>query len=208
MGYTVSFDSRRTGLDPNAGVLARVEQDFLGLGGDTTSVKTTALLSGEMKVLGEEVTLVGTVEGGLLSYSKGQGRVIDRFRLGGNTMRGFEPGGIGPREYDAIEGVNDALGGDKFAAMRLEALFPIGIPEEYGISGGVFYDVGNLWGLEYDTDLHPIYYESGSWRQAAGFSLFWITPVGPFRFNFSRAISKEPLDMPNDFELTLATRRF
>ena len=208
VGYTVSFDSRRTGLDPNAGVLARVEQDFLGLGGDTTSVKTTALLSGEMKVLGEEVTLVGTVEGGLLNYSKGQGRVIDRFRLGGNTMRGFEPGGIGPREYDAIEGVNDALGGDKFAAMRLEALFPIGIPEEYGISGGVFYDVGNLWGLEYDTDLHPIYYESGSWRQAAGFSLFWITPVGPFRFNFSRAISKEPLDTPNDFELTLATRRF
>ncbi len=208
LGYTLSFDSRRTGLDPNAGVLARVEQDFSGLGGDTASVKTTASVSGEMKVLGEEVTLVGTIEGGILSYSKGQGRVIDRFRLGGNTMRGFEPGGIGPREYDPTKGVNDALGGEKFAAMRLEALFPIGIPEEYGISGGVFYDVGNLWGLEYNTDLHPIHYESGSWRQAAGFSLFWITPVGPFRFNFSRAISKEILDTPNDFELTLATRRF
>ncbi len=208
VGYTVGFDSRRTGLDLNAGVLARIEQDFLGLGGDTTSVKTTALVSGEMKVLGEEVTLVGTVEGGLMSYSKGQGRVIDRFRLGGNTMRGFEPGGIGPREYDATKGVNDALGGDKFAAIRLEALFPIGIPEEYGISGGVFYDLGNLWGLEYNTDARPIYYESGSWRQAAGFSLFWITPVGPFRFNFSRVISQEALDTPNDFELTLATRRF
>ncbi len=205
LGYTLSFDSRRTGLDPNAGVLARVGQDFSGLGGDTTSVKTTALVSGEIKVLGEEVTLVGTVEGGLLSYSKGKGRVIDRFRLGGNVMRGFEPSGIGPREYDGA-GVNDALGGDKFAAMRMEALFPIGIPEEYGISGGFFYDVGNLWGLEYDNV--NIHYESGSWRQAAGFSLFWITPVGPLRFNFSRAISKELLDSSNDFELTLATRRF
>ncbi len=205
LGYTLSFDSRRTGLDPNAGILARVGQDFSGLGGDTTSVKTTALVSGETKVLGEEVTLVGTVEGGLLSYSKGQGRVIDRFRLGGNVMRGFEPGGIGPREYDGA-GVNDALGGDRFAAMRMEALFPIGIPEEYGISGGFFYDVGNLWGLKYDNE--NIFYESGSWRQAAGFSLFWITPVGPLRFNFSRAISKELLDSSNDFELTLATRRF
>ena len=206
LGYTLSFDSRRTGLDPDAGVLARIEQDFSGLGGDTTSLKTTGLISGEMKVLGEEVTLIGTIEGGMLSYSKGQSRVVDRFQLGSGIMRGFEPGGIGPREYDRVKGVNDALGGDKFAAMRLEALFPIGLPEEYGITGGVFYDVGNLWGLEYDSA--DIQYEKGAWRQAAGVSIIWITPVGPFRFNFSRAIAKELLDTANDFELTLATRRF
>ena len=206
LGYTLSFDTRRTGLDPEAGVLARIEQDFSGLGGDTTSLKTTGLLSGEMKVLGEEVTLIGTIEGGMLSYSKGQSRVVDRFQLGSGIMRGFEPGGIGPREYDSVKGVNDALGGDKFAAMRLEALFPIGLPEEYGITGGVFYDVGNLWGLEYDSA--DIQYEKGAWRQAAGVSIIWITPVGPFRFNFSRAIAKELLDTANDFELTLATRRF
>ena len=206
LGYTLSFDTRRTGLDPDAGVLARIEQDFSGLGGDTTSLKTTGLISGEMKVLGEEVTLIGTIEGGMLSYSKGQSRVVDRFQLGSGIMRGFEPGGIGPREYDSDKGVNDALGGDKFAAMRLEALFPIGLPEEYGITGGVFYDVGNLWGLEYDSA--DIQYEQGAWRQAAGVSIIWITPVGPFRFNFSRAIAKELLDTANDFELTLATRRF
>ena len=206
LGYTLSFDSRRTGLDPDAGVLARIEQDFSGLGGDTTSLKTTGLISGEMKVLGEEVTLIGTIEGGMLSYSKGQSRVVDRFQLGSGIMRGFEPGGIGPREYDSVKGVNDALGGDKFAAMRLEALFPIGLPEEYGITGGIFYDVGNLWGLEYDSA--DIQYEKGAWRQAAGVSIIWITPVGPFRFNFSRAIAKELLDTANDFELTLATRRF
>jgi len=206
LGYTLSFDSRRTGLDPDAGVLARIEQDFSGLGGDTTSLKTTGLISGEMKVLGEEVTLIGTIEGGMLSYSKGQSRVVDRFQLGSGIMRGFEPGGIGPREYDSVNGVNDALGGDKFAAMRLEALFPIGLPEEYGITGGVFYDVGNLWGLEYNSA--DIQYEKGAWRQAAGVSIIWITPVGPFRFNFSRAIAKELLDTANDFELTLATRRF
>ncbi|MEK9879928.1 MAG: outer membrane protein assembly factor BamA [Paracoccaceae bacterium] len=206
LGYTLSFDTRRTGLDPDAGVLARIEQDFSGLGGDTTSLKTTGLISGEMKVLGEEVTLIGTIEGGMLSYSKGQSRVVDRFQLGSGIMRGFEPGGIGPREYDSVKGVNDALGGDKFAAMRLEALFPIGLPEEYGITGGVFYDVGNLWGLEYDSA--DIQYEKGAWRQAAGVSIIWITPVGPFRFNFSRAIAKELLDTANDFELTLATRRF
>ncbi len=209
LGYTLSYDSRRTGLDPNAGVLIRLSQDFSGLGGDSNSIKTTGQLSGELKVMGEEVTLLGTLEGGLLSYSKGQSRVTDRFRLNSNMMRGFRPGGIGPREYNLATDVNDPLGGDKFAVVRLESLFPIGVPEEYGISGGLFYDIGNLWGLEYDSALNPdIKYESGAWRQSVGFSLFWKTPVGPFRFNFSRAISKEFLDSPEEFELTLATRRF
>ena len=206
LGYTLSYDTRRTGLDPYAGVLLRLSQDFSGVGGDTASIKTTGQLSGETRVLGEEVTLSGTVQGGLLTYSKGQSRVIDRFRLGGSMMRGFKPGGIGPREYSGS--VNDPLGGDKFAVVRLEALFPLGIPEEYGISGGIFYDLGNLWSLQYNKAIHPIEYEKGAWRQAAGLSIFWKTPIGPFRFNFSRAISKELLDSPEEFELTLATGQF
>jgi outer membrane protein insertion porin family len=208
VGFTLSYDTRRTGLDPNAGILLRLGQDFSGLGGDATRIKTTGRLSGEMKVLGEEVTLVSTLEGGLLSYSRGQSRVTDRFLMGSNVLRGFSPAGIGPREYDFDAGVNDALGGDKYAAMRLEALFPLGIPEEYGISGGIYYDIGNLWGLEYGAEEYPLKYESGSWRQSLGFSLFWKTPVAPFRFNFSRVIAKQPLDVVSEFELTLAINRF
>jgi outer membrane protein insertion porin family len=128
--------------------------------------------------------------------------------MGSNVLRGFNPAGIGPREYDFDAGVNDALGGDKYAAMRLEALFPLGIPEEYGISGGIYYDIGNLWGLEYGAEEYPLKYESGSWRQSLGFSLFWKTPVAPFRFNFSRVIAKQPLDVVSEFELTLAINRF
>ena len=206
LGYTLGYDNRRSGLNPSAGFLLQMSQDFAGLGGDATSVKTTARVAGEIKVWGEDLTLLGTLEGGNLAYSKGSSRVTDRFKLGGSMMRGFDPDGIGPREYHASTGVNDALGADNFAVLRLEALFPIGIPEEYGLSGGVFYDVGNLWGLEYD-DL-DIAYKGGAWRQTAGLSLFWQTPVGPFRFNFSRPISLEDLDTAREFELTLATRNF
>lgn len=208
VGYTLSYDTRRTGLDPNAGVLLRIGQDLSGLGGDTESIKTTGRLAGEIKAFGEEITLISTLEGGFLSYSKGQSRVTDRFLMGSSVMRGFNPSGIGPREYDVTTGVNDALGGDKFAVLRLEALFPLGVPEEYGISGGVYYDIGNLWGLEYKSADHQLKYESGSWRQSVGLSLFWKTPVGPLRFNFSRVIAKQPLDVVDEFELTLATRRF
>lgn len=201
LGYTLSYDTRRSGLDPNSGVLLQFGQDFSGIGGDSRSVKTVAKAIAQRKVWNEEVTLRATVEGGMLNYTKGSSRVVDRFTLGSSVIRGFEPGGIGPREQNSS--ANDALGGDMFAALRLEAEFPLGIPEEYGLSGGLFYDVGNLWSLpEVNSD---VLYEDGAWRQVVGASLFWQTPIGPLRFNFSKALDKQPQDIDRFFELTIST---
>jgi outer membrane protein assembly factor BamA len=35
-----------------------------------------------------------------------------------------------------------------FAVARFEADFPLGLPEEYGITGGAFLDVGSVWSLD------------------------------------------------------------
>ena len=157
-------------------------------------------------MLKDDVTLRATLEGGILNYSKGESRVIDRFNLGSQALRGFEPGGVGPREYDPANSVNDALGGEKFAVARLEADFPLGIPEEYGLSGSIFYDVGSLWGL--NSNDADVLYADGSMRQVVGAALLWSTPIGPLRFNFTRAISKELHDKERSFEFTLSTLQF
>ena len=211
VGYTFGYDTRRVGLNPTAGVLLQFSQDFTGLGGDTASVKSNLKLQGEQKAFGEEVTLSATFEAGDLRYSKGQSRVSDRFALGSRVMRGFNPGGVGPRERsnDGSETINDALGGEQFAVARFEAEFPIGIPEEYGITGGVFYDVGSLWGLPVETSpysANTVYYNAAIPRQVAGATVFWATPIGPLRFNWTRAIQKEEFDEANNFEFTLSTR--
>ncbi len=122
--------------------------------------------------------------------------------MGPSVMRGFEPGGIGPRERTSGD-IDDALGGNMFAVARFEAEFPLGLPDEYGISGGVFYDIGSLWDL--DTTNSDVIYEDGSIRQVAGVSLFWNTAIGPLRFNFSKALVKEEHDIPQEFELTIST---
>ncbi|QFS83304.1 Outer membrane protein assembly factor BamA precursor [Roseivivax sp. THAF40] len=205
IGYRFSYDTRRTGLDPNAGVLLEFGQDFGGVGGDTTFVKTDVRAVAQRLAFSEEVTLRAIFEGGALNYTGDQGsRVTDRFFLGSSRMRGFEPGGIGPREKGA--GFDDALGGNYYAVARFEAEFPLGLPEEYGIAGGVFYDVGSLWGLD-DTDAATgeVLYEDGAVRQVIGLSLFWTTPLGPLRFNFSEALQKEDEDREQNFELTIST---
>lgn len=198
LGYTYSHDTRRTGLNPNAGVLLRFGQDFNGVGGDVKSIVSTALVSAETKVLNEEVTLRAEFEGGALNMLDGQtSRVIDRFS-GIGKIRGFEPNGIGP-----VQG-NEALGGNYFAVARFEADFPIGLPEEYGISGGAFFDVGSVWGL--DVGGADFGSEEMNLRAVAGLSLFWTTPIGPLRFNFSHALKKEDYDKEQRFDLTVSTR--
>ena len=127
-----------------------------------------------------------------------------RFSVLGNSFRGFETAGIGPRDLTA--GNEDALGGNFFAVARLEADFPLGIPEEYGITGGAFVDVGSVWGLNdiagtggaVDDAMHP--------RAVAGLSVFWTTPIGPLRFNFSKALVQEDYDKEQPFEFTISTK--
>ena len=203
LGYTYSYDTRRTGLNPNAGVLFRFGQEF-GTG-DTTYVETTAELSGQTLVLNEEVTLRATIEGGLLSYSDGNSRITDRYFLGSNSFRGFEPGGLGPRSTDLVNGVNsdDALGGDAFAVIRLEAEFPLGLPEEYGISGGVFLDSGSVW----DTGINSadIIHDDFTPRTIVGASIFWNTPIGPLRFNWTEPLDVRPEDETRQFDVTISS---
>ncbi|MDQ2092877.1 outer membrane protein assembly factor BamA [Rhodobacteraceae bacterium 10Alg 79] len=203
LGYGYTYDTRLTGLNPNAGMLLQFEQDFGGVGGDATYIKTVGRLQAQTKILNEEVTLRATLAGGALNFSGGaQSQVVDRFLYGDDVIRGFTVDGIGPREYSAGT-INDALGGNFFATLQFEAQFPLGLPEEYGISGGVFYDIGSVWGL--DATNGNTLYDDFSARHVAGVSMFWTTPLGPLRLNWSKALKKEAQDKEQQFELTIST---
>lgn len=199
IGASYSYDTRAGGLDPNRGILLRFSNELYG--GDASYLKSTILGVAETKIMNEEVTLRASFEGGAISVIDGQSRVTDRFF--GSEMRGFEPRGIGPRDLGTTD--QDPLGGNYFAVAKFEAEFPLGLPEEYGITGGVFLDVGTVWGLD-DTAGVATVDDSLHWRAAAGFSIFWTTPLGPLRFNFTRPIDVQEFDRPNNFDITVSTR--
>ncbi len=207
-GYSYIYDTRRKGLDVNRGVLLEFAQDFGGLGGDYTFIKTTGKAIAETKVWYEEVTLRAVFEGGALVSPNNDSRIGDRFQLNSRIMRGFQPYGIGPRERGTTaEGdFDDGLGGNFYAVARFEAEFPLGIPEEIGITGGLFYDVGSLWGLDdgVSSGGGSIESEGFSLRHVIGFSIFWDTPIGPLRFNFTKALKKETYDREQNFDFTIS----
>ncbi len=196
VGYTYSYDTRRVGLNPDAGVALRFSQEFAGLGGDVQYVRTTAFAGAETMAWRDDVTLRAIFEAGALKMISGNSRVTDRFLLNASKLRGFESNGVGPRDNE------DALGGNLFAVVRLEADFPLGLPNEYGLRGGVFFDAGSVWQLDSDDDDVN---DDFSLRAVVGFSLFWNTPLGPLRFNFSDALKSESFDEEQNFDLTIST---
>ncbi|NHF72225.1 outer membrane protein assembly factor BamA [Paracoccus xiamenensis] len=204
LGYSYSYDSRRVGLNPRTATKLRFTQDFAGFGGDVKSVTSVLTAGVESTAWRPNVTLRGEFEAGAVHMLDDQdSRVIDRFN--GQKVRGFEVNGIGPRDNEAPN--EDALGGNYYWVARGEVQFPLGLPEEYGLTGGLFADVGSIWGLnntsgangvEVDDDMHV--------RAAVGVSLFWTTPIGPLRMNLSKAVQKEDYDETQSFDLTLSTR--
>ena len=220
VGYNYSFDTRRSGFGEDTDYFFRVGQDLGVRSGDLSYIRTTGLAAAQTSVFEDAFTLSAEFEAGNLSMLQGKSRYHDRFFFHSGILRGFRRAGIGPRDLAPVN--RDALGGLNFAVARLEAQFPLGVAEEVGMRGGLFLDVGTLWGLD-DTSggrclscfpplnnttiIEPSQIDDGlKLRSAVGVSLIWDTFLGPLRFNFSRAIQKEDYDLTQDFEFTISSR--
>ncbi|WP_299814960.1 outer membrane protein assembly factor BamA [uncultured Jannaschia sp.] len=206
VGYSWTYSTIGRGLDPTRGYRLRFGQEFAGVGGDEEYVQTTFAATAQRTVRNEEVILNATFEGGtLVNLRDGNSREANRFFNNQSIIRGFEAGGIGPRDLNFSD---DALGGNTFVAARLEAQFPIGlIPEEYGVAGATFLDAGSVWGLDEVSASGPIPIDDDFYlNSAVGVGILWDTAIGPLRFNFTRAIRKRDYDLDQNFDLTIQTR--
>jgi outer membrane protein insertion porin family len=200
LGYDYTWDSRSTGLNPDAGVRVSLGQRLM-VAGDAQYVKTQAGVRGETLLPQYDITLRARADIGALHAMSGTTTVLDRFGLSSRQMRGFVGNSVGPRDLVADE----ALGGNYYFSAGVEAQFPLGLPEEYGIEGGVFWDVGSVWGLDKQPSAGAAIDDSFALRSSIGVSLFWTTAIGPLRFNFSTPLAKEDYDKDRGFNFTIAT---
>jgi outer membrane protein insertion porin family len=217
IGLTYAYDRRNSVVDPTAGFILTLNQEFAGLGGDVTHSKTQGTARAYTSFFDEDLVLSAELEGGVIVSQDGT-RITDRFNTGGDSFRGFARNGLGPRDYCGDSGeplctpdqedetVNDALGGNYYTVFRLDASFPIGIPEEYGVYGGVFGDIGSLWGLDDVNGSMGVVDDSFHVRSAVGASLFVDTPFAPLRFDYAVPIQKEDYDVVERFRFSIQTR--
>ncbi|MFN3858316.1 MAG: outer membrane protein assembly factor BamA [Caulobacter sp.] len=210
IGYTVRYDRRNDPINPTRGFYVELNQDLAGVGGDVNYLRTEAS-GGWYYGFNKDFIFSATGSAGYIDGWRGDNvRINDRFYKGGNTFRGFETAGLGPR--DTSLGRGDALGGKMFAIGTFELTVPTFLPEQYGIKAALFTDFGTLGMLDdIDRQVSPGVFdpdiEDGlGLRAAAGISIFWRSPMGPIRFDFSQVLAKEDYDKTETFRFSTSTR--
>ena len=67
--------------------------------------------------------------------------------------------------------------------------------------GGLFLDFGNIWKVDYDSQID----DSNKIRSSAGINTSWLSPVGPMSFILSQNLSKASTDVTEGFNFRLGT---
>jgi outer membrane protein insertion porin family len=186
LSHGIAYDRRDSRLQPRSGYLLSLNNTYAGLGG-TVQYLRNDLGANYYHPLGEEsvVSLKGSV--GRLDKIKRKIRVVDSIFLGADSLRGFEYGGLGPRDKKT----EDSLGGTRYWTASLETIFPIGLPNEFGIKGALFTDWGNVWRSAYKG---PDIVDSMKPRGSVGVGLAMNLPIGPIRIDYSIPIKKQKYD--------------
>lgn len=198
VGQTLVYDKRDNVMKPREGYYLSFGNDVSGLGGDDKYLKFDAKAY-QFYTLSDYYTFKFFINGGYVTgYSGHDVRLAQRYFLGGNTMRGFESGGISARD----KRTNDALGGNWMVWGGAELAFPLGL-DELGVRGRTFVDVGTT-GKPDHVDMNKIDY-SDKPRVAVGFGFEWTSPMGKIDIDFGFPIVKEKYDETEVFRLNFGT---
>jgi len=208
IGQSISLDYRDSRVDPHQGFIVRLGTDYAGVGGDVryarVKVDTNYLVPLE-RFFGDPDYLLSFSAGGGYMFSMGQQeRIIDRFFLGGDNLRGFETAGAGPH---AING-GDSLGGRFIWTQSSEFRFPLPVSADLGLSGRLFVDIGALSQASNKTRTGtPIAIsDSSAPRIGSGFGISWKTPFGLINLDFAPVAIKQKYDTSQFFRFSFGTR--
>jgi outer membrane protein insertion porin family len=202
-------------------MIVTYKQDIAGAGGDSKFLRETFDARYYYPITDDVVGFVRG-QGGQINAWGGQDlRIIDNFNVGPSLVRGFAPGGIGPRDISDPTNLQAAgLGGSTYFGGTAEVQFPIyGLPREIGLKGAIFADAGTLFGYRGATNFSPLlgmpsgaacvagntapnYTQSNciqvnddhTIRSSIGASIIWASPLGPIRVDYAYAITKGKYD--------------
>jgi outer membrane protein insertion porin family len=220
LGYTLNYNTLDNNKNPTDGLLIDFKQDFAGVGGDVSYLKSTIDGKYYAPLVADIVGLIHLQSGMLNKVGSNDLRMLDQFQMGPNLIRGFAPNGIGPRDltFFPYTQTGDALGGTKYWGASAELQMPFWfLPKEVGLKGAIYADAGSLWDYQGPTSWaatgevnglvngNPckcamVYDDTNVIRTSVGVGLIWASPFGPLRFDYAIPITKGKYDIVQEFK--------
>jgi outer membrane protein insertion porin family len=190
---SIIHDTRDNTFDPTSGSVNSLSVFFAGIGGDEHYVKAIAESNWYFPVVWKLVFHPRLEIGYIQPLTGKDVPIYSRFFAGGlNSLRGFKPSSVGPK--DPVTG--EYLGGDKEVLLNLELIFPIF--EDIKMKGVVFFDTGNVWG-------HDEQWNFGDLRYSIGAGIRWVSPLGPIRVEWGYNLDPRPDENPAEWNFSIGT---
>jgi len=196
VGTVITWDRRDDRQLSTKGWVVRWSTELGGLGGTEHFLRNRADAAIYFPLI-QDFVLSFQGSAGAVFGIRDDVKIAQRFFIGGDTLRGFQTAGIGPRDG------NDSLGGKYFYTTTGEISFPLGLPKELNIVGKGFIEAGSLWGTD---DVGPTIRDSSALRVTAGVGIQWVSPFGPLRLDYSFPIKFQPFDNRQRFNFSFGTR--
>jgi len=198
VGQVLLYDKRDSPKDPTEGYYLQLATDAAGLGGDVRYLRNV-VTGGYFYPFAPQWVLSLLGEAGDIFGLSDTVRIEDRFFVGGDNLRGFATAGIGPRDTKT----GDALGGRVYYTGTVQLGFPLGLPQELGITGRVFTDFGSLFGAV-ETGAHVADFKTI--RVSSGAGVSWASPLGPIRLDLGLPLVRQSFDKKELFRISFGTR--
>lgn len=200
IGQVLSYDTRDNVFNPSTGFFSSIGTDVAGLGGDTKFGRVNLTAAQYFELTDRWILSVSGTAGYMAGWGGEDIRINHRYYLGGSTLRGFEPAGVGARDVAS----GDSLGGDWRVTASTQLMFPLGLPTEFGLQGKLFVDAGMLGKPDGSYDWSKVDYDNTP-RVSIGTGLLWRSPMGPINIDFGFPIVKEDYDKKEVFRLNFGT---
>lgn len=201
LAQALTYDRRNSRREPTAGYNITLSNSYSGIGGNVKYLNNKLSGNAYYTPIDDVTVNARATVGNVMKVSSQPVRIVDSIFLGNESFRGFAWGGIGPRDRST----NDALGGTLYWVSTLETLFPIGLPNEFGVKGAVFTDVGAVWKAAQSIPGVDII-DSKSPRISVGVGISWKSPLGPLRLDYAIPIKKQSFDQPERFLFGVSSR--
>ena len=201
IGQTLSWAVLDSGIRPSRGVKFEFIQDLAGIGGDTYYIKNQVAANFFIPLYKRNVVLNFSTRAGVISgINNRRVRLMDNLQLDQDYLRGFEQSGISPRDRKT----DYAIGAKNYCAGTAEVSFPLGLPEEIGLTGVAFIDAAAMFGYDLNPTINDaVIDQSTSIRSAYGVGIVWRSPFGKIKVNYGIPLKKEKFDNTQRITLSL-----
>jgi outer membrane protein insertion porin family len=198
---SLTRDSRDFYLDPKTGSRNTMFIEYAGgpLGGDPNFIKSVADSAWYFPLFWDTVFMARGRIGSVGSLIDKPIPIGERFFVGGSsTVRGFRYGTAGPVS------AGNRVGGNKELIFNLEYSFPL-VPAAR-LKGVIFYDMGRAFDDGFSGNPNePSRISLRELKHAWGWGFWWLSPLGPLRFEWGYILHKKPEDQASQFEFSIGT---